>query len=277
MEEVIKKETQNIIESKKALSIGEDNVELIGSKLQKFNGVADIIKKELVNGVDYMVIPNTNKPSLLKSGAQKIALLYGLVPDYNLIMSVSESSEKTYKYGFKCELKTYDGKKVAEGYGLASSYEIGFQRAKASENTILKMAEKRAFVDAVTSIGNLSKVFTQDMEEELEVKKIEINKNNKEQKLTKEEAWRLFSLFYKNRVENWEALDLDHKKELKEVYKNELYELLQRYGYNTPFEVILKDYETIKLAIIELCKQKTNKIEVKKEDDFSKLEWDNEE
>jgi len=67
-------------------------------------------------------------------------------------------------------------------------------------------------------------------------------------------------------------LDLDHKKELKEVYKNELYELLQRYGYNTPFEVILKDYETIKLAIIELCKQKTNKIEAKKEDDFSKLE-----
>lgn len=277
MEEVIKKETQNIIESKKALSIGEDNVELIGSKLQKFNGVADIIKKELVNGVDYMVIPNTNKPSLLKSGAQKIALLYGLVPDYNLIMSVSESSEKIYKYGFKCELKTYDGKKVAEGYGLASSYEIGFQRAKASENTILKMAEKRAFVDAVTSIGNLSKVFTQDMEEELEVKKIEINKNNKEQKLTKEEAWGLFSFFYKNRVENWEALDLDHRKELKEVYKNELYELLQRYGYNTPFEVILKDHETIKLAIIEFCKQKLNKIEGEKEDDFSRLEWDNEE
>lgn len=277
MEEVIKKETQNIIESKKALSIGEDDAQLIGTKLQKFNGVADIIKKELVNGVDYMVIPNTNKPSLLKSGAQKIALLYGLVPDYNLIMSVSESSEKTYKYGFKCELKTYDGKKVAEGYGLASSYEIGFQRAKASENTILKMAEKRAFVDAVTSIGNLSKVFTQDMEEELEVKKIEINKNNKEQKLTKEEAWGLFSFFYKNRVENWEALDSDHKKELKEVYKNELCELLQRYGYSTPFEVILKDYETIKLAIIEFCKQKTNKIEEKKEDDFSKLEWDNEE
>ena len=277
MEEVIKKETQNIIESKKALSIGEDDAQLIGTKLQKFNGVADIIKKELVNGVDYMVIPNTNKPSLLKSGAQKIALLYGLVPDYNLIMSVSESSEKTYKYGFKCELKTYDGKKVAEGYGLASSCEIGFQRAKASENTILKMAEKRAFVDAVTSIGNLSKVFTQDMEEELEVKKIEINKNNKEQKLTKEEAWGLFSFFYKNRVENCEALDLKNKKELKEVYKNELYELLQRYGYNTPFEVILKDYETIKLAIIEFCKQKTNKIEEKKEDDFSKLEWDNEE
>lgn len=277
MEEVIKKETQNIIESKKALAIGEDDAQLIGTKLQKFNGVADIIKKELVNGVDYMVIPNTNKPSLLKSGAQKIALLYGLAPDYNLIISVSESSEKIYKYGFKCELKTYDGKKVAEGYGLASSYEIGFQRAKASENTILKMAEKRAFVDAVTSIGNLSKVFTQDMEEELEVKKIEINKNNAEQKLTKKEAWGLFSFFYKNRVENWEALDLDHKNELKEVYKNELYELLQRYGYNTPFEVILKDYETIKLAIIELCKQKTNKIEEKKEDDFSELEWDNEE
>ena len=68
-----------------------------------------------------------------------------------------------------------------------------------------------------------------------------------------------------------------HKKELKEVYKNELYELLQRYGYNTPFEVILKDYETIKLAIIELCKQKLNKVEDKKEDDFSRLEWDNEE
>lgn len=275
MNELTKKETEKIIENKKALTIGEDNVELISSKLQKLNDIANIIKQELVSGVDYMNIPGTNKPSLLKSGAQKIGLLYGLVPEYNLI--IAEANEKNFKYGFKCELKTFEGKKVSEGYGLASSYEIGFQRAKASENTILKMAEKRAYVDAIVAIGNLSKVFTQDMEEEVEVKKIEINKSNKEQKLTKEEAWGLFSLFYKNRVENWEALDLDHKKELKEVYKNELYELLQRYGYNTPFEVILKDYETIKLAIIELCKQKTNKIEEKKEDDFSKLEWDNEE
>ncbi|RYG32188.1 hypothetical protein EON81_21230, partial [bacterium] len=71
-----------------------------------------------------------------------------------------------YRYVVKCRLITFDGREVGQGVGTCSSLESKYIRApRDSENTILKMAKKRAYVDAVLTTLGLSDRFTQDVED----------------------------------------------------------------------------------------------------------------
>lgn len=70
-----------------------------------------------------------------------------------------------YRYVVKA-IAYQDGKEVGQGLGSCSSLESKYRgRALDLENTILKMARKRAFVDAVLTTLGLSDRFTQDIEE----------------------------------------------------------------------------------------------------------------
>lgn len=71
-----------------------------------------------------------------------------------------------YRYLVLCRLYTGDNREVGQGVGAASSLESKYIRApRDSENTILKMAKKRAMVDAVLTAAGLSDRFTQDTED----------------------------------------------------------------------------------------------------------------
>ena len=56
---------------------------------------------------------------------------------------------------------------MAEGVGISNSRESKYSRNTGFQvqNTILKMAKKRALVDAALNVGNLSARFTQDLED----------------------------------------------------------------------------------------------------------------
>ena len=70
-----------------------------------------------------------------------------------------------YRYVICCSLYKGDAK-VGEGVGSCSSTESKYIRSpRDSENTVLKMAKKRAFVDAVLTTLGLSDRFTQDVED----------------------------------------------------------------------------------------------------------------
>ena len=70
-----------------------------------------------------------------------------------------------YRYVITCKLYRGD-QQVGEGVGSCSSMETKYIRApRDSENTILKIAKKRAFVDAVLTTLGLSDRFTQDVED----------------------------------------------------------------------------------------------------------------
>ena len=60
-----------------------------------------------------------------------------------------------------------DDKIVAEGIGSCNSTERKYLRGDfcTQLNTILKMAKKRAYVDAILTACHASKVFTQDVED----------------------------------------------------------------------------------------------------------------
>lgn len=126
----------------------------------------------LKRDVDFGLVPKTKKPTLYKSGAEKICMGYGLLQQYELV-HFSEGSEKNpvFRYLFKCNLvKVVNGREyvLSCGFGSANTAEKrnGFNGPYDADNGTVKMAQKRALVAAALAISGLSDAFTQDMENE---------------------------------------------------------------------------------------------------------------
>lgn len=162
--------------------------------------VQTFFKQVMVEGQDYGTIPGTDKPTLLKPGAEKLCELYG----YSIVVH-TEREEKCRDTGFyDCAVKVQlvsrrTGEVIAEGVGEANTYESRYRyrwvwpnqvpagidkstlvtrqtrsgvqyRLENDDlfslwNTVRKMAKKRALVDAVLSATRSSGIFTQDLEE----------------------------------------------------------------------------------------------------------------
>lgn len=71
-----------------------------------------------------------------------------------------------------------DGNVVAEGLGSCNSRERKYLKTDFATNlnTVLKIAKKRAFVDAILTATHASRVFTQDVED---IVNLQIVSNNK--------------------------------------------------------------------------------------------------
>ena len=129
----------------------------------------------LRRGVDFAVIPRTKAPSLTKAGAETIFQAYGVFQRYEIIHKEISTDPKAPSFTFivRCDLikiNTVDGKEwvVAQGLGAASTNEKsnGMAGTYDSLNRTVKMAEKRAKVDAAINLAGASSWFTQDMENE---------------------------------------------------------------------------------------------------------------
>jgi hypothetical protein len=188
------------------------------AELQKF------VKFYLQEGEDFGIIPGTPKPTLYKSGADKLCDIYALSDSYRVTNRTEDWDKNLFDYEVECQIKSKrTGKLVSSGLGSCNSYEGKYrwretQRAcpecgkqaiikgkkdygggwlcwkkkdgcghkfvdgdKAIEsqeagkvenddiptlkNTILKMAKKRAKIDAVLAATRSSGLFTQDMED----------------------------------------------------------------------------------------------------------------
>lgn len=190
-----------------------------------------IIQRELMeDGEDYGKIPGTDKPTLLKPGAEKLCAVYGLKATFSPVISRGDGmTEPHLRVLVTCQLHQGDanGPVVAEGYGASNSWEkkhryrsgkrvcpacgvtgsirkskfpdrdtgdIGWWCREEScktnftsddpsiteqvvgeienpdpfdvENTLVKMALKRAFIDTTLRATATSGLFTQDLEDQ---------------------------------------------------------------------------------------------------------------
>ena len=119
-------------------------------------------------GVDYGIVPGTDKPTLLKPGAEKLCEIYGFSKWIEILHQTEDYDRPLFAYTVKVRLVSKTaGFTEAEGVGAANSREKKFakQDAFTIQNTLLKMAKKRALVDAVLSATRSSGLFTQDMED----------------------------------------------------------------------------------------------------------------
>lgn len=145
------------------------------------------VKELLVPERDFGVIPGVRKPSLFQPGAERINLAFGVVARFRLVEKEVDHSYENhwekkgrggqsyrgvafglYRYVVECELALRDTNEII-GAALASCSTLESKycdRPRDSENTVMQMAEKRAFVRATRTAYGLSDEFTQDVEDQ---------------------------------------------------------------------------------------------------------------
>ncbi len=160
------------------------------------NLMQDVMQEVMQEGVHYGKVPGTNGKSLWKPGAEKLMATFRLAGDPEVV-DLSRDGEIHYRV--KLRLTTAGGAFVGAGIGECSSQEdkyawrgavnkkewestpenrrrikfkpdgkeINQVRTNPADvgNTILKMAKKRAQVDAVITATGASDIFTQDIED----------------------------------------------------------------------------------------------------------------
>lgn len=211
------------------LSINKEMIEGLKKRYELFKKIQEEV---LETGVDYgfpftpKEITPITKPSLYKSGAEKLLMMFNLQPEFEVLETIE--NEKIVFYKFKCELIDRNtGAKVGEGYGLANSKEkpswssnpLGYA------NVILKIAKKRAMVDATLTTLGASNFFTQDIEDMQELLTISEKKMTPQQVKQyappTEEQWKLFDDLIKR-----------YAKHLKKEDGEVLNSIINKYGVN---------------------------------------------
>ena len=192
----------------------------IDGLLRQVQLIQEVMSKVMKTNEHYGVIPGTDKPTLLKPGAEKLCLTFRLDPDYEIIREIRDkdflaytvkcvlhhiptkqeiasgigscnSKETKYRYRYKEEStgnsvpKEYwkakqdndskemkriigEGNRAAKIDGqwvIAKSQKIENDNPWDQDNTIIKMACKRALVAATLNATAASDIFTQDLED----------------------------------------------------------------------------------------------------------------
>lgn len=160
--------------------IGDQTIETESVLQQRVSAVHSAYQSVMVQGTHYGTIPGTKKPTLLKPGAEMLCTLFRLVPTYEVSKSELEAGHR--EYAVTCTLTKLDtGQVWAQGIGLCTTMESKYRyrwegrypNKKRVENrdiadtynTVLKMAKKRALVDATLTATGCSDMFTQDVED----------------------------------------------------------------------------------------------------------------
>lgn len=215
------------------------DISAIQKTMEKITQFQSVVQKSLKSDMDYGKIPGVNKPTLLKPGGEKICMLFGLNPEYEFLATTEDYQSEFFSYNIKCTLFK-NGYPCAQGVGSCNSKEKKYRYINVDEvpenytgysekftnnygkvkfkienndtcslvNTILKMAKKRAFIDAVLQVASLSEIFTQDMEDMQEFNRQE--EQAATANMTAEEAGRIKLNFGKHKG-----------KTLSEIYKED--------------------------------------------------------
>src|SRR3954453_2225787 len=139
----------------------------IDALVERVNLIKEAMKRCMVEGQHHGTIPGTQKPSLWKPGAELICTLFQLGTRYPKRSMLIEREHGHFVFTLTCELfHIPTGRVVGEGVGGATTMEYRYRvqtedrftehgqpiKAKYTAydfyNTVLKIAKKRAMVDA---------------------------------------------------------------------------------------------------------------------------------
>lgn len=148
---------------------------------QQVNLIQQVMREVMQDKQHYGVVPGCgNKPTLLKPGAEKLAMTFRLRPimdnTRDIVITPLENGHR--EVSVYCHIYNSQGMEMATGVGSCSTMEKKYRYRKGPNgqkeenpdvadtyNTVLKMAKKRAFVDGILSATAASDIFTQDIED----------------------------------------------------------------------------------------------------------------
>src|SRR4026207_363035 len=82
----------------------------IAHALERRNSIVDFVQQIMVPGTDFGVIPGTNKPCLLKPGAERLCSFFGFHPEFITLEEVQDwkgeprGGEPFFYVKYKCKL-----------------------------------------------------------------------------------------------------------------------------------------------------------------------------
>ncbi|MBZ4662805.1 MAG: hypothetical protein JG776_487 [Caloramator sp.] len=211
------------------------SIQQVQNTMQKITQFQKVIQQTLHQNHDFGVVPGSAKPTLLKPGAEKILMMMGLRSEFEIVDSTRDFENGFFQYQVRCKLFKGDTL-ITEGLGACNTREKKYrnQDAFTLDNTVLKMAKKRALVDATLLVASLSDIFTQDLEDlDLEGNTVVNVKTtfDDDKTISKAQARRLYALSNGNA----------------ELCKR----VIEKYGYKKSDDIKLIDYEKIAKEIEE--------------------------
>lgn len=214
-------------------------IQQVQATMNKISQFQQVIQKTLHQGHDFGVIPGTDKPTLLKPGAEKILMMMGLRSEFEIVDSTRDFEKGFFQYQVRCKLLKGD-MVITEGLGACNTRERKYLKMDpyTIDNTVLKMAKKRALVDAALLVASLSDVFTQDVEDmDLNGQQVSDQKvyTDQDGTISKAQAKRMFALAKGNA----------------EIVR----QVINEYGYEKSEQVKKTEYDTICSKIEQLAAQ----------------------
>lgn len=175
MKQLIQETTNNVVHLQKESSTNQSSTSTLPDLIitsteakERIDKLQEFLKTSMVRGVDYGSIDGFSKPTLLKPGAEKLCDAFGFSKTVDVINRIEQWDVGIFSYEVRVTLSNKEtGVVEAEGIGSCNSKETSFryQDPFTIVNTLLKMAKKRALIDAVLSATRASGLFTQDIED----------------------------------------------------------------------------------------------------------------
>lgn len=137
----------------------------------------EFVRTQMNEGTDYGIIPGTQKQSLYKPGAEKLANLFGV--GVRIVAKDKEIDHHQNFAMFSYTMEAYHlrtGTIIGQCEGACNSFEKKYknrtvQGAKEETpigdviNTLMKMAQKRAYVGVIIQATGASDFYTQDIDD----------------------------------------------------------------------------------------------------------------
>lgn len=183
----------------------------------------------LIRDVDFGKVPKAKRPSLWKSGAEKVLLAYGLYYETEIVDSYKDYEKGFFYYEVVAKAYDQNGKVVRTGVGCANTSEsrTGTASGFNTANSALKLAKKRSIVDLALTLGSLSDGFTQDLEDETNAERAkEVESEN--DYISPKQVQRIFAIASNHGITTEKA-----KAMLKEL------------GYDSSKSIPIKDYDMV--------------------------------
>ena len=235
-----------------------DNISIqqVEGTMQKITQFQQVIQRTLRQNHDFGIVPGTDKPTLLKPGAEKILMMMGLRSEFEIVDSTRDFEKGFFQYQVRCKLYKND-LLITEGLGACNTKERKYikQDPYTLDNTVLKMAKKRALVDATLLVASLSDIFTQDLEDmDLDGQQVSNQKRyytDRDGAITQKQARRMFALAKGN-------TDI-------------VRDVLDTFGYKNSTDVKKTEYDKVCKAIEETVKAKDETTETESAEKVDKI------
>ena len=143
----------------------------------QIEAVEELVRTAVLrDGHDYGRIPGTPKPTLFKSGAERLLMWARLGHRVNVVELERDDEGRKYGVTYRCTVHALDNPNVVvgecDGYcgydepdREAHKNKWGKPVERSPWNTVIKMAQKRALVGATLQATGTSSLFTQDLED----------------------------------------------------------------------------------------------------------------